>query len=207
MNEEWKLIEGASRYSVSNQGQVVSRCYAPERQKKLSVQGSGYFQCEIWNDDGSHYKPLVHRLVATAFIPNPDELPEVNHLDGNKLNNRVSNLEWCSRSSNQLHAFATGLSKPRPRILSDAQKAELLSGATVKAFCRKHRIACVTARRLRDEIGAPVFRQESKRADANLVALVMSHPGSVRRCARDLGIGKSLVHSIRSENSRAGAAP
>ena len=53
-----------------------------------------------------------HRLVAKAFIPNPDSLPEVNHKDGNKQNNNVYNLEWCTSSYNQLHANRTGLRIP-----------------------------------------------------------------------------------------------
>lgn len=51
----------------------------------------------------------LHRLVAQLFIPNPDNLPEVNHLDGNKLNNNDWNLKWCTRLENMQHAYATGL--------------------------------------------------------------------------------------------------
>lgn len=53
----------------------------------------------------------VHRVIAEAFIPNPDNLPCVNHKDGNKLNNSVNNLEWCTRSENVLHSFRNGLQK------------------------------------------------------------------------------------------------
>jgi hypothetical protein len=59
--------------------------------------------------------PSVHRLVALAWIPNPDALPQVNHIDGDKLNNRDSNLEWCTAADNNRHAYAIGLHGPHPR--------------------------------------------------------------------------------------------
>jgi hypothetical protein len=54
----------------------------------------------------------VHRLVATAWIPNPDNKEQINHIDGNKANNSIDNLEWCTSSQNIIHAFSTGLKIP-----------------------------------------------------------------------------------------------
>lgn len=74
-----------------------------EKQLKTVINKLGYEQVGL-TINGCRKLVLVHRLVAQQFIPNPENLPEVNHKDGVKSNNVVSNLEWCSRSSNALHA-------------------------------------------------------------------------------------------------------
>ncbi len=67
-----------------------------------------YYQISLWKNN--NYKTFyVHRLVAEAFIPNPNNLPEVNHIDGNRQNNNISNLEWVDRISNTIHAIKAGL--------------------------------------------------------------------------------------------------
>ena len=72
---------------------------------------NGYRSVKLFKD-GKHSHLLVHRIVAKTFIPNPDNKRYVNHIDGNKANNNVNNLEWCTASENLKHAFKTGLSKP-----------------------------------------------------------------------------------------------
>ncbi len=69
---------------------------------------NGYKRVHV-SHKGTTYKFLAHRLIAQAFIPNPDNLPCVNHKDGNKVNNCVSNLEWCTYGENMKHAYRTGL--------------------------------------------------------------------------------------------------
>ena len=116
---DWKTIEGYEGYEVSNTGIVrgVDRFVdMPNGKKRLAkgcilktrVTKHGYVDVRL--SRGSTPKTyLVHRLVAQAFIPNPDGLPQVNHLSGNKLDNSVENLAWTDASGNVLHAYKQGL--------------------------------------------------------------------------------------------------
>lgn len=102
----YKSVVGFEKYYlVSPSGKVFSM----RSQKMLSsFVSSGYEQVEL-NVDGKAVKKLVHRLVAETYIPNPDKLPCVNHKDGNKLNNWVGNLEWCTYKENMEHASENNL--------------------------------------------------------------------------------------------------
>lgn len=103
MVEIWKDIEGyCGCYQVSNFGNVKSLNYMHTgREKILKVEKTkcGYLRV-IFCKDGKIKRFSVHRLVAQAFIPNPYNLPQVNHIDENKTNNIVSNLQWCSSQYN-----------------------------------------------------------------------------------------------------------
>ena len=104
----------------------------PEREMSYTVNNRGYRAVVIRRK--TH---MVHRLVAQAFIPNPDNKPCVNHIDGNKLNNHVSNLEWCSVQENNLHARQTGLHKQaighKIKYRSDYTKSKALANLKDKS--------------------------------------------------------------------------
>jgi hypothetical protein len=95
--------------------QVTSwvRVYSVDTEKFLRTEETekGYLRVDLYDASGKRKHCKVHRLVAKAFIKNPNGLPQVNHIDGNKENNDVSNLEWCTASENNKHAFRTGLKK------------------------------------------------------------------------------------------------
>ncbi len=108
MEEEiWKDIPGYEGiYAISNLG-VIRRF---DRIKKLGVKDNGYLTANL-SLKGKTRNFYPHRLVAIAFIPNPENKPDVNHIDGNKKNNSVTNLEWVTKSENMIHANKTGLTK------------------------------------------------------------------------------------------------
>jgi len=110
MSEIWKDIAGyEGYYQVSSFGRVKSLKRAKRRAKdKVLVQWDnkkGYLICNLHTPHTKKITPKVHRLVAQAFIQNPENKPEVNHIDCNTKNNRVSNLEWVTSSENQKHAI------------------------------------------------------------------------------------------------------
>ena len=113
MEEVWKPIKGyEDRYEVSNLGKVKSLsrkkgwCIAKEKIIIPCTSRTGYFVVDLYkNYSRKHHQ--IHRLVAQAFIPNPDNKPQVNHLDGDRKNNSVDNLEWSTAKENQLHKVYT----------------------------------------------------------------------------------------------------
>lgn len=107
--EEWRDVDGYEDYQVSNFGRVKSFKHNTPRILKPGCSPSGYL-CVGLGRNNRTITELNHRLVAKAFILNVDSKPQVNHIDGCKLNNHVSNLEWCTVSENVRHAYNVGLS-------------------------------------------------------------------------------------------------
>lgn len=102
MKEIWRDIDGfEGKYQVSTWGNVRGKggILSPYRNEK------GYMKVGLLDDSGRVQKKRVHRLVAVAFIPNPYNLPQVNHKDGNVANNSITNLEWVTNEQNARHAM------------------------------------------------------------------------------------------------------
>lgn len=121
MEEIWKDVVGyEGLYQVSNLGRVKSltfynnvhqKRYHRERILKGKDNMHGYL-CVSLHKNGKIYQRKIHRLVAQAFIPNPNNFAIINHIDGNKVNNNINNLEWCTYSHNEKEAYRLGLKKP-----------------------------------------------------------------------------------------------
>ena len=105
--ELFKIIEEFPNYEISNLGNIKN-----SKGQLLKIgnrkSNSGYLQVRL-SKNGKYYYRYLHRLIAEAFIPNPNNYRTINHIDGNKLNNSIKNLEWASDEMQQRHAFLQSL--------------------------------------------------------------------------------------------------
>ncbi|MFV0535956.1 MAG: HNH endonuclease [Dysgonomonas sp.] len=136
ISEEWKYIIGyEDKYMISNTGEVLSvqrevKCKSGVIKNfggykiKAFASNKGYMQVSL-----SGKTLLLHRLIAEAFIPNPENKPQINHINGNKSDNRIENLEWATQSENISHAYKNGY-KTAPFLNCRAEKNHLSKAVT-----------------------------------------------------------------------------
>lgn len=120
--ENWKQSTEIPRLEISDSGNV--RCFKTKRKWYTKSDKLGY-ECGQYRTSRKRISFKVHRLVAKEFLNNSNNYSEVNHIDGNKMNNAATNLEWCTRSYNLQHSFKTGLrtnsgeNNPRSKLTED----------------------------------------------------------------------------------------
>ena len=123
IKEVWEPIKNFENYLVSNDGRKKNN--KSQRVLKLKINKYGYATVCLFKDGLRKYLQ-VHRLVATAFLENKTIIKnQVNHKDGNKLNNNIKNLEWVTASENQLHSYKNGLQ--RKKYKSENQSAKMIN--------------------------------------------------------------------------------
>jgi len=108
----WLPVKGyENRYKISNTGiiiRIVGRMCKKDRELTPYLNDNGYYMIQL-HDGVAGKKTRLHRLIAEHFIPNPDNKPYINHINGNKSDNAIPNLEWCTKKENADHATETGL--------------------------------------------------------------------------------------------------
>lgn len=185
MQEVWRDIKGYENlYQISNFGNVKS--IRRNMVMKQSKNVWGYPTVSLYKDKNEK-RYAIHRLVGLNFIENPLNKPEINHIDGNKENNRVENLEWCTRSENMKHSFANGLEKPvymygEDNVRSKAMKQYTLDGKYVQTF----ESGGIASRYLKDKL--------------NLKSDIESIRSSLLRCCRHDKRFKAYGYVWRFEN-------
>lgn len=141
--EEWRSVVGYEGiYEVSSEGRIKSINYygkCGERIRSCSIRSDGYVSIHL-NKDGKGKTKLVHRIVAEAFLPNPNNLEMINHKNEDRSDNRVENLEWCSRSYNQLYSIK--LHEERKMLFAKnfkGRNGKAVSSFTIKGIPHTHK--------------------------------------------------------------------
>ena len=133
----FKQIKGFKKYIIYDNGDVENIITHHKLKGSIGVHGYKYYR--LSNEAKRKVMKYAHRLVAEAFIDNPNNLPIVNHLDGNKLNNNLSNLEWTSYSENAIHAYSNNLIAPTRR--REYYKEDLLNEQWLPIFDNPYSIS------------------------------------------------------------------
>ena len=123
--EEWRSIPGYPEYEASSLGRIRSLKSGKARIIKQHSHCKGYLRAALKNENGKYHCICSHRYIALAFIPNPEGLPEVNHKNGKKADNRPENLEWVTSSYNHLHAYRVLGKQSAAKGNHDSRKARL----------------------------------------------------------------------------------
>lgn len=133
VKELWKPLEEYKGIEVSSVGRIRKAANKSRKERILTEfpkDRDGYCRCSVQRLDGTWTSQPVHRLVAKAFIPNPMNKQAVNHIDGNRTNNKVENLEWVTPRENVIHSFKFGSRReckivPKNTILTDFQVSQI----------------------------------------------------------------------------------
>lgn len=215
--EFWREIFDG--YFVSTFGKVESIKRGKRRRLSPKTKKNGYLEVAL-SINGRRKCCLIHRLVALAFIPNPDDKPEVNHVNGDKTDNRVENLEWATASENQCHAYATGLQTVRrnedasaakftneqvrfirdnPQGLSRAEIARMFDvhQTTISAIQLGHAYGTAGGR-IRKPIDTRIPNEIRERIRAEYIPHKRGHGTTV--LARKYGLGITTIKQIVNEN-------
>ena len=125
------VIEGFENYQINMSGEIsLLNCYCPDYDVygtlSKRIDRAGYYSVRL-SRNGKTYTKMLHRLLAEAFIPNPLNLPEVDHVDGNKLNLKLTNLRWCTHAQNTKYAYSLGLNSAAKKVIDAVTGKEFAS--------------------------------------------------------------------------------
>ena len=129
-NEMIKEVTGFPKYLIDTNGNIYNK--RTNKKLKISDNGRGYKKVVLYTEEGKMVNKYIHRLVAETFIDNPNNLSEVNHIDEDKSNNCVDNLEWCDRKYNNIYGEKPRVNKLMGKFLSYFQIKDELGKITGK---------------------------------------------------------------------------
>ena len=175
-NTDLTWIKGfEGEYIISSNGQVFCtldnkrRVKKTPSEKKIITDKNGYKRVSLYKNQ-KMYNKQIHRLVAESFIPNPNNLPQVNHINGNKSDNRVENLEWVTSSQNIIHAYKKELRKDKYKVaqytLDNVFIREFDSELDAKRITKTNHINEVT-RGKRKQAGGYIWKRIANNVEQN----------------------------------------
>ena len=205
-DEIWKDIKDyEGLYQISNYGNVKSlpkerhnrRGVYIQKEKLLSLTNTstGYKKVELVKD-GKRKGFKVHRLVAQAFIPNPDEKPQVNHIDGDKTNNYVDNLEWATASENSIHAYNTGLNSNKKELNENEIISMYMNGITKEDIAKQYGVSNAVIKRILKENAVTLRTQSEAKNQYHLENIDLEEELKTKtqtQLAKELGCSQSLI--------------
>lgn len=202
--QEFKDIKGfEGRYAISKNGEVYS--YFLNRPMKLKTNKTGYLVVHLRKQDEEKH-PSVHRLVAEHFIDNPENKPTVNHIDGNKKNNCVENLEWSTHKEQSKHALDQGLIIPRgnhiysPEFKIKVKSYFLENNCSITELARIFNISERSAKRFTEFEGVKGLKLTNEDV-VNIIKLRKQNK-TLKEIAEIFNCGISQVHRITKGISR-----
>lgn len=191
---ELREIPGLNgRYFASHDGRIWS---AKRRSfRNPSTQRGGYLTITIRHEETKETITLsVHRLVALAWIPNPDDKPQVNHKDGKKQNNSVANLEWCTAQQNSQHAWETGLVRMTPPMLNGLRVGHEHQAARAKERAAELKDALSRHGQGRQRLPPTIPPARRLSAEQLLDARIRIARGEMQKdIAKEYGVSKALL--------------
>lgn len=134
------LIDGFPDYMINDKGKIISFRRKNPVYIKGKISQGGYHVVGLRSEEGVRKHLLVHRLVALAFLKNDKKMPVINHINGDKLDNRVENLEWCDMSHNTQHAYDNGYCVGTTKEVKLYIKGELIEIFDKKKDCVEYLI-------------------------------------------------------------------